>query len=331
MGEIKRVPRPGYKPTDDNVIRQRTLNSRISCSGIALHSGARVTMTLNPAEPNTGIVFVRTDIEGGGARIPARWDHVVCTRLCTTVGDRNGVQVATIEHLMAALAGCGIDNAVIEVNGPEVPVMDGSAAPFVFLVECAGTVEQAAPRRGLRIRKPVSVRDEKGGTASLLPADSFSIDIRIKFDSRVVSRQNLSLDLVNGAFKKELSRARTFGFLHEVEELRAAGLARGGSLDNAVVVSGDTVLNEGGLRYEDEFVRHKALDAVGDLYTAGGPIIGAFHGTCSGHRANNLLLRALFAERDAWSFDVLRSGQPDAVVGLGGSWQASRAAAAAPL
>ena len=328
MGEFKRVPRPAVKPMGEDVIRQRTLNSRISCSGIALHSGARVTMTLSPAEPDTGIVFVRNDIEGGGARIPARWDHVVCTRLSTTVGDRHGVQVGTIEHLMAAFAGCGIDNAIVELNGPEVPVMDGSAAPFVFLVECAGMVEQAAPRRALRICKPVSVRDEKGGTASLLPADSFSIDIRIQFDSRVVSRQSLSLDLVNGAFKKELSRARTFGFLHEVEQLRAAGLARGGSLDNAVVVSGDTVLNEGGLRYDDEFVRHKALDAVGDLYTAGGPILGAFHGACSGHRANNLLLQALFADRDAWCYDVLRSGEPATVIGLGGSWQASRAAAA---
>lgn len=328
MGDIERMRRPAFKPVGDDVVRQRTLSSRISCSGIALHSGARVTMSLVPAEPDTGIVFVRTDIEGRGARIPARWDHVVCTRLCTTVGNRDGVRVATIEHLMAALAGCGIDNAIVEVNGPEVPVMDGSAAPFVFLVECAGTVEQDAPRRAVRIRKPIAVRDEKGGTASILPADSFSIDIRIDFDSPVVSRQSLSLGLVNGAFKKELSRARTFGFLHEVEELRAAGLARGGSLDNAVVVSGDAVLNEGGLRYEDEFVRHKALDAVGDLYTAGGPIIGAFRGTCSGHRANNLLLQALFADRTAWSFDMLRSGEPATVIGMGGSWQASRAAAA---
>ncbi len=331
MGELKRVPRPAFKPVGDDAIRQRTLNSRIGCSGIALHTGARVTMSLSPAEPDTGIVFVRTDIEGGGARIPARWDHVVCTRLCTTVGNRDGVQVGTIEHLMAALAGCGIDNAIVELNGPEVPVMDGSAAPFVFLIECAGTVEQSVPRRAVRVRKPVSVRDEKGGTASLRPADSFSIDIRIAFDSPVVSRQSLSLGLANGAFKKELSRARTFGFLHEVEELRAAGLARGGSLDNAVVVSGDTVLNEGGLRYEDEFVRHKALDAVGDLYTAGGPIVGAFHGTCSGHRANNLLLQALFADRSAWSYDVLYGDDMTSAIGMGGSWQASKAAAAAPL
>ena len=290
-------------------MRQRTLNGKISCTGIALHSGSRVTMTLCPAEPDTGILFVRTDLDAGGARIAARWDNVVCSRLCTTVGNEDGIQVATIEHLMAALYGSGIDNAVIELNGPEVPIMDGSAAPFTFLVDCAGTIEQDALRRAIRIEKPISVSDGHGGRASLLPDDGFSVAIEIDFNSPAVARQSLTMGLVNGTFNKELSRARTFGFLHEVEELRAAGLARGGSLDNAVVISGDRILNEGGLRYSNEFVRHKALDAVGDLYLAGGPLIGAFQGFRSGHATNNLLLRALFADRQAWSYDIVTPAQ----------------------
>ena len=292
-----------------NAVSQQTLNGRISCFGIALHSGSRVTMTLCPAEPDTGIVFVRTDLEGGGARIPARWDNVVCTRLCTTISNSEGLRVATIEHLMAALYGSGIDNAVVELNGPEVPIMDGSAAPFTFLVECAGTVEQNAPRRAIRILKPVSVSDDHGGRATLMPDDGFSVDIEIDFSSAAVARQSLAMGLVNGTFKKELSRARTFGFLHEVEKLRAAGLARGGSLDNAVVISGDQILNEGGLRYGNEFVRHKALDAVGDLYLAGGPLIGAFQGFRSGHATNNMVLQALFADPRAWCYDVVTTDQ----------------------
>ena len=284
-------------------------------------------MTLRPADIDSGIVFKRTDIAGSGALIPAMWNRAVGTRLCTTLGNDDGVTIGTVEHLMAALAGCGIDNALIEVNGPEVPIMDGSAEPFVFLIECAGVASQPAPRRIIRIEKPVTVSDG-GYSASLLPGGGFSVRFEIDFDSPAVSRQTISMGMGNGTFKKELARARTFGFLHEVEKLRAAGLARGGSLNNAVVVSGDQILNEGGLRYEDEFVRHKALDAVGDLYLAGAPIIGRFHGVCSGHAINNRLLHALFADAEAWSYSVLRADQVGTEV-IGTSWPSQPGAAAA--
>lgn len=299
-------------------VNQGTLKTSIHCTGVALHSGASVSMTLRPADIDSGIVFKRTDIAAGGALIPAKWNRAVGTRLCTTLGNDDGVTIGTVEHLMAALAGCGIDNALIEVNGPEVPIMDGSAEPFVFLIECAGIASQPAPRRIIRIEKPITVR-EGGYSASLLPGGGFSVRFEIDFDSAAVSRQTISMGLGNGTFKKELARARTFGFLHEVEKLRAAGLARGGSLNNAVVVSGDQILNEGGLRYEDEFVRHKALDAVGDLYLAGAPIIGRFHGVCSGHAINNRLLHALFADTEAFSYSVLRTDQVGVDV-IGTSW-----------
>jgi UDP-3-O-[3-hydroxymyristoyl] N-acetylglucosamine deacetylase len=280
-------------------VRQRTLKSSIQCTGTALHSGAKVTMTLHPAAPDSGIVFRRTDIGGRGACIRASWENVTDTRMCTTIG-QGAVHVATIEHLMAALAGCEIDNAVIELSGGEVPVMDGSAEPFVFLIECAGTIEQDAQRRGIRVLLPVSVQDDDR-VASLAPDDAFSVSFEIDFDSPAVARQECSFRLANGTFKTDICRARTFGFLHEVDELLAAGLARGGSLDNAVVVSGDRVLNEGGLRYANEFVRHKVLDSIGDLYLAGGPIIGHFHGRQSGHTLNNRLLRALFSDPANWT------------------------------
>ncbi len=291
------------------MIKQKTFKSSISCTGVALHSGNKVSMTLKPGEPGSGIVFKRTDISGGGAEIPATWDHVVDTTLCTTLGNEDGVTVSTVEHLMAALAGCGIDNALIEVNGPEVPVMDGSAAPFIFLVECAGTVEQDMPRRRIRVLKPVVVEDGDK-SASIVPGDGFGVDFDIDFASAAVSRQSIGFAMTAEAFKNEISRARTFGFLHEVEAMRAAGLAKGGSLDNAVVVSGDKVMNEDGLRYDDEFVRHKVLDAVGDLYLAGVPLQGHFRGVCSGHAANNALLRALFADRDAWCYEDMTAAEP---------------------
>ena len=282
--------------------RQRTLKSSINCTGVALHAGIKVSMTLKPAPVNTGIVFHRTDIKGKGALIPARWDQVVDTRMCSVLGNSDGVTVGTVEHLMAALAGCRIDNAIVEINGSEVPVMDGSASPFVFLIECAGVTEQEAPRRAIRVLKPITVRDGDK-VVTLTPASGFTIDFEIDFRNTAVSHQALGLALINGTFKKELARARTFGFLHEVEALWAMGLARGGSLDNAVVVSGDKVLNEDGLRYDDEFVRHKILDAVGDLYLAGAPILGHFHGFCSGHALTNRLLRELLADPDAWCWD----------------------------
>jgi UDP-3-O-[3-hydroxymyristoyl] N-acetylglucosamine deacetylase len=277
--------------------RQRTLRKSIDCVGIGLHSGTTVSMTLHPGEVDSGIIFRRTDV--GGVVLPARWDQVVDSNLCTALGNRDGVRIGTVEHLMAAFAGCHIDNAVVELDGPEVPIMDGSAQPFVFLMECAGAVEQDAPRRSIRILKPVRV-ETGGGSAELVPADFFSMEFEIDFGSPAVGNQKISLNLVNGTFKKEVARARTFGFEHEVEGLRAAGLALGGSLDNAVVVSGDKVLNEDGLRYHDEFVRHKVLDAVGDLYLAGAPIVGRYRGRRAGHALTRKLLEALFADPDAW-------------------------------
>jgi len=279
--------------------RQHTLKSSIDCSGIGLHSGAKVSMTLNPADADTGIVFRRTDVAGAGATIPARWDSVVDTRLNTTVGNGDGIVVGTIEHLMAAFSGAGIDNAFVEISGPEVPIMDGSSAPFLFLIECVGIVEQYAARRVIEILKPVSVggRDR---SAVLSPGKSFSISFEIDFEGTLIDHQQFFANLKNGAFQSEIARARTFGFEDDVAQLRAAGLARGGSLDNAVVVSGDRVLNDDGLRYEDEFVRHKVLDSIGDLYLAGGSILGHFHGFRSGHALNHDLLRALFADETAW-------------------------------
>jgi UDP-3-O-[3-hydroxymyristoyl] N-acetylglucosamine deacetylase len=294
------------------VVCQRTLNCSKSLTGTALHSGTQVKLTLKPADANTGILFRRTDcISADGSEgviIPARWDHVIDTRMCTVLGNDDGVRVGTVEHLMAALAGCGIDNAEIDIDGPEVPIMDGSSEPFVALIESAGVIEQAAPRRVIRIHKDlqVVVGDSK---ASLAPGDCLDLSVEIDFESKAVARQTFSLGLMNGSFRKELSRARTFGFLHEVEQLRAAGLAKGGSLENAIVISGDEILNEEGLRFDDEFVRHKMLDAVGDLYLAGAPIIGCFGGARSGHAANNALLHALFADKDAWSYDVMRGDE----------------------
>jgi UDP-3-O-[3-hydroxymyristoyl] N-acetylglucosamine deacetylase len=289
-----------------NSVWQRTLKTSVSCVGVGLHSGKPVSLTLLPAAIDTGIVFKRSDV--GGAAIPAKWDCVVDARMCTTIGDGNGVTIGTIEHLMAALAGCGIDNAVVEVSGPEVPIMDGSAQPFVAMAASAGVVNQGVPRRVIRVLKTVSV--EVGDSqARLSPGSCLSLDVAIDFASGAVAKQSLSIGVVNGSFARELAGARTFGFLHEVEKLWAAGLAKGGSLDNAVVVSGDKVLNQEGLRFDDEFVRHKILDAVGDLYLAGAPIIGNFHGVRSGHATNNALLRALFAHSGCWKYDVLRGDE----------------------
>lgn len=288
------------------LLPQKTLADAVQCTGVGLHSGARVTMTLKPAEPNSGVVFVRTDLPHR-PRIAARWDHVVDTRLCTVLANREGVSVGTVEHVMAAFAGLGIDNVEVEVDAPELPVMDGSSSPFVFLIECAGRVEQASPRRALRIVEPVRV-EGRGWFLSLVPASTFSLTMEIDYESTAVAYQSVEFDLYEGAFKKDLARARTFGFLQDVERLRAAGLAQGGSLDNAVVISGDRILNEEGLRYRDEFVRHKALDALGDLYLAGGPIIGRFQGSCSGHAGNNQLLRAVFECKTAWTWDLVKRG-----------------------
>ncbi len=283
---------------------QKTLRNPVSCVGVGLHSGAEVVLSLLPAAPDTGILFRRTDVSRGEATIPAHYANVVDTRLCTLLGNKDGTTISTVEHLMAALAGCGIDNAIIEVGGPEVPIMDGSAHPFVSLIESADISVQEAPRRVIRVLKPVEVR-EGDVWARLEPDTDFSIELEIDFDSKAIARQTYSGPALNGVFKSEISRARTFGFAHEVEAMRKAGLGRGGSLENAVVVDGDRILNEEGLRFDDEFVRHKVLDCVGDLYLAGAPILGRFQGRKTGHAFNNRLLRALFADPDAWEMVTL--------------------------
>ena len=301
----------GAHPAVSNrrVQRQKTLKRPIHCSGIGLHTGSKVSLSLSPAEADTGIVFVRTDLPAGRAVIRADYANVVDTRLCTAIANEHGAQVATIEHLLAALAGCEIDNLIVQLNAAEVPAMDGSAEPFVFLIECAGVQEQAQPRRAIEILRPV-MAGTSDRFASLTPSPDTIFSIEIDFDNKAVARQEYSLALSPDAFKNDVSRARTFGFLHEVDALRAQGLARGGSLDNAVVISGDKVLNEGGLRYEDEFARHKALDSVGDIYLAGAPICGHYRGVRAGHHMNNLLLRALMADERAWAYTWL-----DAVTG----------------
>ncbi|MCZ6522989.1 MAG: UDP-3-O-acyl-N-acetylglucosamine deacetylase [Alphaproteobacteria bacterium] len=304
-------------------LRQSTLKNRISCAGVGLHSGARVNMTLEPAAPDSGVVFRRSDDAGGGGLVPARVEHISDSTLCTTLCNRDGVTVSTVEHLMAAFAGCGVDNVLVDLDGPEVPIMDGSSAPFVFLIECAGVVEQPARRNAIRVLERVEVRDGESA-ASLVPAEGFSISFEIDFASAAVARQDCYFTFRNGNFKSQLSRARTFGFADDVERLRALGLGRGGSLDNVVVVSGQRVLNEDGLRYEDEFVRHKALDSIGDLYLLGAPIIGHFHGRRSGHALNHRLMRELLADRESWCL----SGVPAEPAGVGEELPAGLAASA---
>ncbi|KIL96809.1 UDP-3-O- 3-hydroxymyristoyl N-acetylglucosamine deacetylase [Paramagnetospirillum magnetotacticum MS-1] len=309
MNQIVSHLRPEAKSSSPHSTRQRTLKSAIGCTGVGLHSGAKVTMVLHPAEAGTGIRFRRIDIAGGGAIVPALWSSVGDTRMNTCLKNEAGVVVGTVEHLMSALAGMAIDNCLIEINGPEVPVMDGSAAPFLFLIECAGVVEQEAPRQAIRILKRVSIKDGER-SASLTPSSGFSVRFEIDFGASAISRQEFFVNLSRGTFKAEVSRARTFGFEQEVAMLRAHGLARGGSLDNAVVIdsTGTKVLNDDGLRYTDEFVRHKVLDAVGDLYLAGAPLLGHYHGVRAGHAVTNQLLRALFADSSAWELTTIAPG-----------------------
>jgi UDP-3-O-[3-hydroxymyristoyl] N-acetylglucosamine deacetylase len=292
---------------------QQTLKTAIGCRGIGLHSGQKVSMTLRPAPPDTGIMFCRTD---AACEIRASWANTVDSPLCTMLSNGEGVKIGTIEHLMAALAGAEVDNAIIELDGPEVPIMDGSAAPFLFLVECAGIVEQDSARRAIKLLKPVSVTED-GAAAALIPDRGFSMSFEIDFDNPLIRQQDICLSFDAQTFKTELSRARTFGLLDDVNRLRAAGFVRGGSLDNAVVVGRDHVLNTGGLRFGDEFVRHKLLDAFGDLYLAGGPLVGRFRGMRSGHSHTRCLLAALFADDDAWCYTTLSR---DSALG-GPDWQ----------
>jgi UDP-3-O-[3-hydroxymyristoyl] N-acetylglucosamine deacetylase len=298
---------------------QRTLGAAVGCRGIGLHSGRPVAMTLRPAAPDSGITFRRRD---AGAEIHAGWRNTVESALSTVLSNGEGIAVGTIEHLMAALAGCSIDNAIVEIDGPEVPIMDGSAAPFVQVIERAGIVAQDAARRAFKVLKPVSV-GSGGCAAALIPDHGFSMSFEIDFDNPLIRRQEMIVSFEPDTFRAELAPARTFGLLDDWPRLKAAGLARGGSLDNAVVISGDRVLNNGGLRFGDEFVRHKLLDAYGDLYLAGGPIIGHFRGVRSGHALNRLLLQALFADPDAWcATTIVESG----TISLGAESSAARVA-----
>lgn len=287
---------------------QHTLKSPITCVGIGLHSGKRVNMALLPAPAGSGIVFRRTDLD---AEIGATHDNVTRTTLCTQLGqaDQPEARIGTVEHLMAAFAGAGVDNAIVTLDGPEVPVFDGSSAPFLFLIDCAGLVEQNAPRQIIEILQPVRVAADGGAFAELRPGSAgLEMALSIDFPAACIGRQALSLTLSERGFRTELARARTFTMLNEIEAMQEAGLARGGSLANAVVVDGARVLNPEGLRSRDEFVRHKLLDAVGDLALAGGPIQGRFIAHKTGHALNNRLLRAVFADAANW-----RLVQADAV------------------
>ncbi|MGE3333191.1 MAG: UDP-3-O-acyl-N-acetylglucosamine deacetylase [Rhodospirillaceae bacterium] len=313
---------------DRKPVFQKTLKTSIGCTGIGLHTGVRVAMKLHPAPPNTGIVFRRVDLVGGGATIKASWAQVVDSRMCTVLADENGISIATVEHLMSALYGLEIDNVIVELNGPEVPAMDGSAAPFIFLMECAGVVEQDLPRRAMRILKQHSyVNGDK--MVALGPwHDGLRVDFHIDFRAPAIGRQSCSFVVGTDIFKEELSRARTFGLLSDVTALREAGLARGGSLSNAIVVDGNRILNEDGLRHDDEFVRHKALDAVGDLYLAGYPIIGHFIGRCSSHADTARLMHQVYADPSCWEMvDMWRRPAADTASWLNNAGITARAAA----
>lgn len=287
---------------------QHTIRKSTATSGTGLHSGRPINLGLKPAKAGTGIVFVRTDLPTGAGSdnaIPALWNLVTDTRLCTKITNAAGADVGTIEHLMAALRGCGIDNLIIELDGPEVPVMDGSSKPFVDMIEKVGIEAQDVPRRAIRVLKEVTVQDgDKAVT--LKPAEEFIFAGEIDFDHPDIGRQRYEIKLLNGNFKHDLADSRTFGFFHEVEMMRKMGLALGGSLDNAIVLDKDKVMNPDGLRHADEFIRHKLLDAVGDMYLAGAPILGAYEGVKAGHAMNNLALRKLFETPGSYEMIELR-------------------------
>jgi UDP-3-O-[3-hydroxymyristoyl] N-acetylglucosamine deacetylase len=290
------------------MIKQRTLRSVVRATGVGLHSGVKVAFSLRPAAVNTGIVFSRTDL-GGMARSRASASTVVDTRLstCIAVG---ASRVATIEHLMSAFAGLGIDNAYVDVGGPEVPIMDGSAGPFVFLIQSAGIEEQKAAKRFVRIERTVEVRDGDKW-ARLEPYHGFRVGFTVEYRHPVFSsgQQSVEVDFAHTSYIREVSRARTYGFMQDVESMRSQGLALGGSLENAIVMDENRVLNSDGLRYEDEFVKHKILDAIGDLYLLGHPLIGAYAAHKSGHALNNALLRKLLADASAYEFVSFDRGE----------------------
>jgi UDP-3-O-[3-hydroxymyristoyl] N-acetylglucosamine deacetylase len=280
--------------------RQTTLAGEVSITGTGVHSGAPVSITLCPADCDTGFRFLLSNGETYGTEIPADQRYVTGVTLCTVIGDGNGASVATVEHLLAALRGLGVDNALIEIDSPEVPIMDGSAARFVETIDEVGLVELEAPRRYLKVLKRIIV-EEAGAYGELSPHNGFRLDVEIEFDSGLVGQQRIEIDVNPGSFRRELSRARTFGFMKDVEGLWKAGLALGASLENTVAIGDDRIINREGLRYPDEFVRHKALDAVGDLALAGAPILGAYKSRRGGHRLNSLVLKALIADAEAWT------------------------------
>lgn len=293
--------------------QQRTLQNTIRATGVGLHSGEKVFLTLRPAPVDTGIVFRRVDLEPV-VEIPARADLVTETMLCTGLA-RDGGKAMTVEHLMSAMAGLGIDNAYVDLSAPEVPIMDGSSGPFIFLLQSAGIVEQRAPKRFIRILSPIEVRDGDK-VARFEPHDGFRLDFTVDFDHPAIptSRSRAVVEFSTENYIREVSRARTFGFMRDLEFMRERNLGLGGSMDNAIVLDEFRVLNDDGLRYADEFVRHKILDAVGDLYLAGHPILGAYIGYKSGHALNNKLVRALLAQREAWVLTTFEDAAPSPVV-----------------
>jgi UDP-3-O-[3-hydroxymyristoyl] N-acetylglucosamine deacetylase len=284
---------------------QHTLRENISFAGRGLHSGLRISMTIMPAEPNTGYVFYRRDVDADKAEVHARWYNVTDTRLSTTIANNRGTRVSTVEHLLAALHTCGIDNAHIVLDAPEVPIMDGSAAPYATVIQRIGRVKQSEERRAIVVTKPVRVK-EKGKSAQLIPSNVPCIDMKIDFDNPIIDNNSMSMLINEQTFVREIAPARTFGFDEQLDTLRKIGLAKGGSLKNAILVKMGKVVNEEGLRFQDEFVRHKILDCIGDLSLAGAHIIGEFIGNCSGHQLNNALLRELMMNEDSWQYTSLR-------------------------
>lgn len=302
-------------------MKQRTLAKSVSATGVGLHSGERVVLTLHPADAGSGIRFRRTDLDGSQGEIIALSPFLINdTRLSSTVVTEQGVRVGTIEHIMSALAAYGVDNVLIELNAPEIPIMDGSSLPFIYLLQDAGIVEQSLPKKFLRILKEVSV-EETGKWVKFTPYNGFKVRLTIEFDHPVFNRSEPSfeIDFAGQSYIEEIARARTFGFMQEVEMMRSHNLGLGGNLTNAIVIDDTDVLNPDGLRYSDEFVRHKILDAIGDLYILGHPIIGAFDGYKSGHAINNALLRAVLADESAYqwvSFDEEHEAVPPAFFGV---------------
>lgn len=278
-----------------DMARQQTVKTSKYVDGVGLHTGERVRLTLLPAEAGAGLRFRRQDVADRSNEIPAHALCVSTTQLGTNLTNHAGVSVATVEHFLAACAGLGLDNALIEIDGPELPILNGSSLPFCEMIDAAGLVEQAAPRRRLKILEPVEIVDG-AKSVRFTPADGFTVSVKIDFPTRAIGKQEIEIELSDSAFRDEVAYARTFGFIHEVEKLRSMGLARGGSMENAIVIDGDNVLNPDGLQAPDEFVRHKLLDVIGDLCLAGGPIEGRYEGDQPGHALNNRLLRAVFAD-----------------------------------